>query len=853
MHVCRWATLALLALPSLAADSFRAPAVPLVACDPYFSIWSPADTLAGADTTHWTGKPHRLTGLARIDGRAYRILGAQPADLPVLAQQSVAALPTRTIYTFSGDGVSLTLTFLTPLLPEDLDLLARPVTYVIWEWVATDGRAHEVACYFDAAAELAVNEPGQAVNLERGGGDGISFTRIGSADQSVLGRSGDDLRIDWGYLYVATGSGAPAEHRILPADLARGAFMRGAEFPLVKQAMPQPAGQAASATVEFPAHTVGAQSVCHVLMLAYDDLFSIQYMKQNLRPYWRRNGWEAADLLRASAAEFESLRDRCAAFDAELMADFEKIGGTTYARLAALAYRQCFAAGKFVADAHGQPLQFSKENHSNGCIGTADVLYPMAPQFLLFGPTLTKSFLVPFMNYAASERWKFPFAPHDLGTYPQANGQRYGGGERTEENQMPVEESGNILLLMAALAQLEGNADFAGRYWPQLNRWADYLEAKGFDPEHQLCTDDFAGHLAHNVNLSAKAICALGAFGQLCARRGETGRAAHFTALARTFAERWVKEAADGDHTKLAFDRPGTWSQKYNLVWDRLLGLNLFPPAVLRQEMAHYRRVQNPYGLPLDSRKTYTKLDWTVWTATLTGDRADFEALVEPIGRFLADTPQRSPMTDWYETKTAAKVAMTARPVVGGVLLPLLYDAAIWKKYAGRERVRAADWAPMPRPPQAIPLVPSAAIQPATWRYTTQAPAAGWMEASFDDAAWAEGRSGFGTAGTPGAVIGTVWNTPAIWLRRVVTIPDPRPARLGLRLHHDEEVEVFINGRLAAKRAGYTMEYELVELTAEGQAALRAGPNVLAVHCRQTVGGQYVDVGLDVVVDPLPR
>ena len=844
----------------------RPPAVPLVACDPYFSIWSPTDKLTDADTVHWTGKPHRLTSDVIVDGNVYGVMGTQPRFVRTnLEQTSLNVLPTRTIYTFEGAGVALTLTFMTPALPEDIAILSRPVTYVTYEVRSIDGKEHRVGATFFARPEIAVNDAHQLVrdsfeeiNDPFKRTDDLGVARVGSIEQPVLQKKGDDIRIDWGHFYLA----APEKKSALASNsfeslshvfLADSTMWRNSKIAGYRQpqkpeteSAPLSAVDAPPLTASFNFPRVGSTAVSRWLMLAYDDEFSIQYMKKNLRPYWRRpaSGSDGmAALLQDSAADYESLKKRCAAFDAELMADLRKAGGEQYARLAALAYRQCFAAGKFVADANGKPLQFCKENHSNGCIGTSDVFYPMSPQFLLFGPTLAKSFLVPFMNYAASERWKFPFAPHDLGTYPHANGQVYGGGERNERDQMPVEESGNLLILFGAIAQMEGNADFAGLYWATLSQWAEYLKAKGFDPENQLCTDDFAGHLAHNVNLSAKAIVGLGAFGKLCDLRGDKAKAAEYSQLAKEFAARWAKEAADGDHFRLAFDRPGTWSQKYNLIWDRILDLNLFPAEVARKEMEFYRRTQNTYGLPLDNRKDYTKLDWITWTATLTQNRADFEALVDPIYKFLNETPQRSPMTDWYETKTAKKVGFTARPVVGGVFAQMLYDKAVWKKWASRDKTKASGWAPIPPLPKISTVVPAADTAPATWRYTTEKPAEDWAKPGFDDSAWKEGKSGFGTAGTPGAVIGTTWNTPDIWLRREVEIPADKLKNLELWIHHDEDARVFINGASAARSRGYVSEYFSLALDLKGQAALKPGKNLIAVQCHQTDGGQYVDVG----------
>jgi hypothetical protein len=647
------------ALRAQALAPMRPPAVPLVAHDPYFSIWSAADRLTDTGTTHWTGKPNNVTLLARIDGNVYALTGstgrggrgAQAAN--PMPQTKLEVLPTRTVYEFAGAGVKVNLTFLTPALPDDLDVLSRPLTYVEWTVNATDGREHEAAVYFDAGADLVVNTPEQQVEAARFRLDGQAALRMGSREQPVLAKRGDDLRIDWGYLYLAADKPEGITQSITTRQDGRAAFTSAGKLPdsdalFDSGAAGRPPVPVLAASISFG--KVSATPVSRYLMIAYDDLYSIEYFERKERAWWRRNGEGAADLLRMGRRDHDSLVKRSAAFDEELMGDMRRVGGEKYARLASLAYRQTLAAHKLVADADGTPMFFPKENFSNGCIATVDVIYPSAPFTLLFSPKLLRAQLQPVLDYAHMGRWHFPFAPHDLGTYPQANGQVYGGGERTEENQMPVEESGNMLILLAALAKVEGNADYAMKYWPELTKWADYLKAKGLDPENQLSTDDFAGHLAHNANLSIKAILALGSYGMLAEMAGKKDVAAEYRKTAEGFVKKWIELANDGDHYRLAFDKTGTWSQKYNLVWDRLLGLNLFPADVAKRELAFYLTKQNRYGLPLDNRRTYTKLDWILWTATLAENGSDFEKIVGPAYQFANDSESRVPLSDWYDT-----------------------------------------------------------------------------------------------------------------------------------------------------------------------------------------------------------
>ncbi len=656
--------------------------MPLIAHDPYFSVWSFADKLTDANTVHWTGKQQPIRGLVRIDGKPYRFMGRDPEDVPALEQTSLRVTPTHTIYQFEAAGVKLTVAFFTPALPRDLDVLSRPVTYLTL--TASSDSPHDLSALIDVDPVIAVNAADEAVTWGRSRAHGLTVLNVGSRDQRVLNRAGDDLRIDWGYFHLAVPDGEDA--RMAASSNAMRQFVESGSLPTNDDMdMPrEPRDGAAHLAVMLPMGSVGAAPVSRHVLLAYTDDYAIEYLGRKLRPYWQRDGESVQRMLADAERDYTSLEQRGASFDRDLTADLERAGGPAYAQIAILAYRQTLAAHGFAADVDGTPMLFPKENFSNGCISTVDVLYPSAPFFLFFNPALLQAQLKPVMEYAALPRWKWPFAPHDLGTYPLANGQVYGGGERTEEDQMPVEESGNLLILTAAMEQELGNWDFARQYWPQFEKWAAYLRDKGLDPANQLSTDDFAGHLAHNANLSIKAIEGLAAYAQMARGVGKPEVAAEYEKIAHDMAARWQTMARDGDHYELAFGNTGTWSQKYNLVWDQLLGLHLFPSKVRQAEMAFYLKHLNRYGLPLDSRASYTKLDWEIWTATLADNPSDWNALIALIGRWVNEGPSRVPLTDWYDTKTGKQQAFQARSVVGGVYVKVLADRELAERWRSR-------------------------------------------------------------------------------------------------------------------------------------------------------------------------
>ncbi len=599
-------------------------------------------------------------GLAILDFGLSMASEPKPALSKTAVQTSADVQATRTIYTFECGPVDLELTFTAPLFLDNLDLISRPVNYISYAVKSKDNAKHDLKIYFEASPLWATDKPWQETESSTYTKNGITYLKTGTKSQNILARKGDDIRIDWGYFYLA------AENDGTQAGVGNSSALRN-NFKTGKSLSEAgTTGSGNNGRLALLRDLGNSAKASGKVMIGYDDLYSVQYFGENLRPWWNQNGDKTIESQFESAlADYSSLKKKCAAFDAELMKTAEKAGGRKYAELCALAYRQSIHAHKLVKAPNGDILWLSKENNSNGSIGTVDITYPSSPLYLLYNPTLAEGLMNHIYYYSESGKWKKPFPSHDVGTYPIANGQTYGGD-------MPVEEGGNMIILTAAVCRYEGSADYARKHWNTLTTWVEYLEQFGLDPESQLCTDDFAGHFAHNANLSIKAILAIASYGYMADMLGLDDVAANYKQKAQSLAKQWMEMDDDGDHYKLTFDKSGTWSQKYNLVWDQLLGLDIFPDSVKEKELAYYKTKQNRYGLPLDSRSTYTKTDWIVWTATMADNLEDFETFVAPVHLFMNETEDRIPMSDWVYTDKPVHSGFKARSVVGGYFIKML-------------------------------------------------------------------------------------------------------------------------------------------------------------------------------------
>lgn len=678
-------------------DQRQLPAYPLFVNDPYFSVWSPSDALNEADTIFWTGKTRKTYGFVWVDGKAYSFLG-KINGVEKLMQNGNSLGVFNTSYYFMHDDFDLTVKFISPLIPTDLDLSSRPACYMAYEFSAKKPlkdvkivlALHESHCY-DKKNDYAVGG-----SFER---DGYETAFFGLNRQHPMSHTFDSVAADWGYTYLA------AQNAYFTNATAFDKFLFTGKCEYIFNGN------------DDDKYIIGYDEITAAeskgkMVVAFDDLCSIFYYGEWLRGYYFRNGKTIFDAIDEAYYGYEETLKKLSVFAADLNERLEPYDDD-YSLICFAALRQTMGAHKLVENKKGELLWLSKECHSNGCIATVDVTYPSMPLFLLYNPALVSAMLRPIFEFAKMPVWPYDFPPHDAGTYPYCLGQTYGVKGWTSEQesdkrvgnsfqrnrwngivvshpmiysypkgseiyryegQMPIEECGNMLISAYLTLVRGGDEKLVLDNYDLLDKWCSYLEKTGLIPEKQLCTDDFVERLDKNVNLAIKSMVAIKCFALTAAAMGKNKRAEKAQKKLDKYKKEFYGYFEKESSIPLTFDTPGSFSQKYNMAYDVLLGTGIFSEEMREKEIDSCLSRNTKYSIPLDSRSGLTKTDWILHTCALTDDREKQRELYKGVAEFLRTSPDRVPFSDLYDINTGRRNQFQNRTVQGGVFMLLLKD-----------------------------------------------------------------------------------------------------------------------------------------------------------------------------------
>jgi hypothetical protein len=632
-----------------------------------------------------------MAGIVQIDGISHAFAGA-PGIAPAtpggghgrpritrelkraLGQSLLETTPTRSRFYLEGGGIRLIVEFLSPVEPGDLRAQSIPMSYLLLTASSLDGRPHNLQIYMDISGEWAGGSDSRQITWAPARvpapHGGLQVWTVQASPPQPFAEH--DQLAAWGTVIWAIPRASGLTFQSGRDTSVRGQFVRhgrltnsndtsyraiGDDRPVF--AFSADLGRVSPAPVTVPLFIGGIRTP------------AVRYLEHDLQPLWTMHFGSWQELLRFFYTDVAAARRRADTLDAQVTADATAAGGRAYAGLCGIALRQAYGGTELVVSPDGKPWAFLKEISSDGNVSTVDVIYPASPAWLYADPGYLGLLLEPLLAYAELGGWPEPYAMHDLGSaYPNATGHNDG----IEEN-MPVEESGNMLIMAAAYLKRQPAtaAGFASVHYRILKRWADYLVSVLPDPGYQNQTDDFAGRIAHSVNLSLKGIIGVAAMGQIAAAAGNAGDHTRYTTLARRYISFWSAHANDpgGQHLDLTYSGSdggdGSWGTLYNGYADRLLGTGLIPAAIAAEQAAWYSRMAHPLGLPLQVPHRYAKTDWEMFIAAWLSDYPIKNELIHRIYSYANTTPSRVAFSDLYNTITGEQVRFQARPVQGGI------------------------------------------------------------------------------------------------------------------------------------------------------------------------------------------
>ncbi|KAG1815522.1 uncharacterized protein BJ212DRAFT_1481299 [Suillus subaureus] len=694
MGLTKFSSLAMLALTvsaaSWSATPFNPASVPLAVRSPYLSAWLPqgaGTALNGAWPQFWTGSTLGWAGYIRVDGATYTFLGDPVvAGAESAVQKSLEFTSTQSIFVMTAGPVDINVNFLSPVEPTDLLKQSIPFSYLALSAVSNDGGLHTVSVYTDISAEWVSGDDSLTVNWTTSTGN-ILTHRVMLENQELYTEYSD--LIQQGAAYYSTSNSSSVTYQTGQDAVVRGQFINNGvlnntedtNFRAVSDNWPVFAFAHDLGTVSTTATVPVIYTVGHVRDPAIQYIVANDVYQPRSIYFWSAYS-SVADLISDFIGDYSTALGRAQAFDQKVQSDASAIS-SNYAGVVALSVRQAFGALELTLSKNSNGswntddiLMFLKEISSDGNVNTVDVIMPAWPILLYTNPTLGKYLLLGLLEYQATGQYPNAWAAHDLGSsYPNATGHNAGNDEAMPLEAPMLSECGNMLIMALSYTQKSNDISLITQYTELLNQWTGYLVAEALIPANQISTDDFAGALPNQTNLAIKGVIGIQAMSVISGILGDTVNQQNYSSSnIQSIVQRYVPQilnyatSSDGLHLTLNYGNESSWGLSYNLYADKLLGTNVFPESVYDMQTAWYATVVNAYGVPLDTRHTYTKSDWESWTAAIMTNTTTRDMFIDSVYKYAADGESNQPFGDWYETLDGTVYGFRARPVVGGHL-----------------------------------------------------------------------------------------------------------------------------------------------------------------------------------------
>ncbi|KAK8233958.1 glutaminase GtaA [Phyllosticta capitalensis] len=655
-----------LAAVASAASTFtpaRPPALPLAVRSPYLNVWLNAGSdggnggyIAGKWPVFWSNQVNGWAGMIRVDGTSYTWLG-DPGPQAV-SQTAYDFTSTRSSFTMDVAGkVSMNITFLSPVTPNDLKRQSLTFSYLNVDVVSSDGQNHDVELYSDISAEWVSGDRTQAAQWNYTSSGGLEIHKVFKQNQQLFSEYNDQA--EWGNVYYATDSGDGVTYQIGQDTVVRGSFTSGGKlnnqvddnYRVISNNWPVFGFAKNLGSVgTTPASALFSVGLCQqeaIQFLGAQGTVSLPSLWTSYFP----DDIAALDFFHKDYATASGISTD---LDNKINSDAIAAAGQDYATIVSLGVRQVFAAWALVGT-ENKTYQFQKEISSNGNVNTVDVIFPAMPILLYTNPDLLKLMMDPLFENQESGNYPNNYSIHDLGAhYPNATGHPDGNDEA-----MPLEECGNMIIMALAYAQRSGNSDYLNLHYPILNQWSSYLVEEALYPFNQISTDDFAGSLANQTNLALKGIIGIEAMSQIANLTGHADDASKYHQTAVDYITQWqglaIVNGTNGGpaHTTLSYGDAASHGLLYNLYANSLLGFDLVPQSVYDTQSAFYPTIEMKYGVPLDTRHSYTKSDWEMFVAAVSStDTRDM--FIRDLAKWINETPTSRAYTDLYETDSGA-------------------------------------------------------------------------------------------------------------------------------------------------------------------------------------------------------